>query len=313
MLIGTQLLLSFVIGSSVLALFVGIRAIVTAGKPADRVQQFLGATPGEAPTLRQLEMGASFYQRVIQPLITTLLRQSGRLVPQRNIEALHKKLETAGYPANLNITDFLGVKTLVGVLLGSVVAMLVYLVRTDSLMIVVGSGLVFWFVGFMLPNVWLSTRISARKHEIVKNLPDALDMMTVCVDVGLGLSGAMQHVCQSWENALVEEFTRVLAEVKLGRTRTEALESMANRTGVDEVMNFVMALTLADKLGVSISQVLHIQANQMRIARRQKAEEAARQASIKMLFPLVFLIFPAMFAVLLGPAVPLLLETLTAF
>jgi tight adherence protein C len=313
MLLNAQLLLSFVIGLSVLALFMGLRAMAAPGESTDRMQQFLGATPGTPITLHQLEMRASFYQRIFKPLLTGLLHQLGRLVPQRNIEALHRKLETAGFPGNLSVVDFLGLKILVGLLSGLMFAGLVYLVRTQAPIALAGSFLLFGIIGFMLPNAWLSLRISARKTEILKNLPNALDMMTVCVDAGLGLSGAIQRVAESWDNALVDEFTRVLAEVKLGRTRIEALESMAKRTDLDEIMNFVMALTLAEKLGVSIAQVLHLQARQIRIARRQKIEEIARQASIKMLFPLVFLIFPAMFAVILGPAIPLLLETLTTF
>jgi tight adherence protein C len=313
MITTAQILLSVIVGFSVLAVFMGIRAIVTPVESTDRVQQWILGADGGPPTLRELEMKASFYQRIIQPLLRGLLNQSGRLAPQKNVEALYQKLETAGFPGNLNVVDFLGLKILMGTLIGFLFAAVVYMVRTDSILIVGGTSLIFWVVGFMLPNAWLTTRVSARKKEVLKNMPDALDMMTVCVDAGLGLSGAIQRVAESWENALVDEFTRVLAEVKLGRTRLEALESMANRTDVDEMKNFVMALTLADKLGVSIAQVLHLQSKQMRVARRQRAEELARQASIKMLFPLVFLIFPAMFAVILGPAVPLLLETLTAF
>ena len=170
-------------------------------------------------------------------------------------------------------------------------------------------GLSGGLAGFMIPNYWLIKRIAARKHEILKSLPDALDMMVICVDAGMGLSGAMQRICDNWNNALVEEFARVLTETKLGRSRPDSLEAMAHRTGVKEMISFVMALTMAERLGASIAQVLHVQAEQMRIARRQRAEQLAREASIKMLFPLVFLIFPAMFAVILGPAVPQLLET----
>lgn len=308
--LNAPLLISLVVGVSVLAIFMGIRALAASGDSADRVQQWLVTGQSSPPTLRQLEMRASFYRRLIQPLLNGLLKQSGRLLPQRNLEALHRKLETAGYPANLDVVDFLGLKILLAVILAFIMAVLVYLVRTSSPLALAGAGLTFGLVGFMAPNAWLSLKVSARKKELLKCLPDALDMMTVCVDAGLGLSGAMQRVSESWSNALVEEFNRVLAEVKLGRTRTEALESMAERTDVDEIKNFVMALTLADKLGVSIAQVLHLQAKQMRVARRQRAEELARQAAIKMLFPLVFLIFPALFAVILGPAVPQLLETL---
>ncbi len=134
-------------------------------------------------------------------------------------------------------------------------------------------------------------------------------MLTICVGAGLGLTGAIQRVAEAWDNALCEEFDRLLTEVKLGRTNIQALQDMAERTDVDELRSFVMAITLTLELGTSVAHILLVQAEQMRIFRRQKAEEAARQAAIKMLFPLVFLIFPALFAVLLGPAIPLILET----
>ena len=310
------ILLSFVVGLSVLALFFGVRTLVTSGtESSDRIQQFLeGTGPGVAPTLHQLEMRDSFYQRVIQPIAAGFLQRLGRLAPQRNLEAIQRKLETAGHPANLSIADFLGLKILIGILVGAFIAIIAYIARPDfSILVIAGSALSFGFVGFMAPNLWLSRRARSRQTEIRKSLPDALDMMTICVGAGLGLSGAMQQVAEGWDNALCVEFDKVLTEVKLGRTRIEALESMAKRTDVDEIRSFVMAIVLADQLGVSISKVLVTQAAQMRLIRRQKAEEAAREASIKMLFPLVFLIFPAMFAVLLGPAVPLLLETFRAF
>jgi tight adherence protein C len=314
MLIGAQLLLSLVVGLSVLALAIGVRGIVAPGDAADRMEQFLGTTPGAAlPTLQELEMRTSFYQRAIKPLGMVLLRRLGRLAPQSNVEELERKLETAGFPANLNVVDFLGLKILCSTFLGAATVALMYLSKPDSLIIVGGFGLLLGVFGFALPNFWLSVKITARQAEILRALPDALDMMTICVDAGLGLQGAMQIVCEHWDNALVEELLHVLAEIRLGRSILEAMESMGRRTGVREVMSFVMALTLAHKLGVNIAKVLHIQAEQTRVARRQKAEEIARQAAIKMLFPLVFLIFPAMFAVILGPAVPQLLETLSAF
>jgi tight adherence protein C len=311
MFVGAQFLISFVFGLSVLALVMGVRAIATASSSPDRMKQFLEGAPGAAPTLHQLEMRDSFYQRIVQPVISKLLQLLGRLAPQQNLETLHQRLETAGFPANLNVADFLGLKVLLGVMVGGLAMTLNYVVGFDySLVIVAGVSLLLGFIGFLLPNLWLARQISARKTEVRKSLPDALDMLTVCVGAGLGMSGAMQRVADSWDNALCEEFNRLLVEVKLGRTRIEALENMAKRTDVDEVRSFVTAITLADKLGVSISQVLVTQASQMRLIRRQKAEETAREASIKMLFPLVFLIFPAMFAVILGPAVPMLLETL---
>jgi tight adherence protein C len=309
-LIGFQFLLSIVVGASVLSIVMGIRAFVASEKSENRVSELIGGGGlGPPLTLRQLEMRTSFYERAISPLSNAILGRLGRLAPQRNIEELDKKLERAGFPGNLSVVDFLGLKILVGIFLGGAFAVLIYLFRSN-LILTAGFGLALGLAGFWFPNYWLSIKITARQTEILKSLPDALDMMVICVDAGLGLFGAMQRICDNWDNALVEELIRVIAEVKLGRSNLEALESMGQRVAVKEVSSFVMALNTAYKLGMNISQVLHIQAEQVRIARRQKAEELAHQAAIKMLFPLVFLIFPAMFAVILGPAIPQLLETL---
>jgi tight adherence protein C len=310
MLAGAQVIISLVVGLSVLALITGVRAIVAPGEPVDHLQQFLDSGSGASLTLRDLEMRASFYQRVVRPVSAAILQRLGRLAPQRNIEELHRKLGTAGLLATLNVVDLLGLKILCGVFLGVLAAAVIYLSKSQSLIIVGGLGVLIGILGSMLPNFWLMTRIKSRQREILRAMPDALDMMSICVNAGLGLQGAMQTVCENWDNPLVEEFTRVLAEVRLGRGTMEALESMGQRTGVKEVMSFVLSLSMAYQLGVSIAKVLPIQAEQMRIARRQKAEETAREAAIKMLFPLVFLIFPAMFAVILGPAIPQLMETM---
>jgi tight adherence protein C len=304
-------LISAVVGLTVLALIMGVRAFATPSQSTELLQQkVVGVTPGEVLTLRQIEMRPSFYRRVVQPLFMGSLQRLGRLAPQRNIEALHKKLRAAGSPGNLNVADFLGIKILVGAILGFMLMLLTYVARPDfGFIVIAGVGLAFGFVGVMLPNVWLTRRITNRKAEIVKKLPDALDMLTICVGAGLGLTGAIQRVAEAWDNALCDEFDRLLTEVKLGRTNVQGLQDMADRTDVDELRSFVMAITLTLELGTSVAHILLIQAEQMRILRRQKAEEAARQAAIKMLFPLVFLIFPALFAVLLGPAIPLILET----
>jgi len=310
MLAGTQVIISLVVGLSVLALVTGVRAIVAPGEPVDHLQQFLDSSSGASLTLRDLEMRASFYQRALRPVLVAILQRLGRLAPQRNIEELQRKLDTAGLVARFSVVDFLGLKILCGVFLGVFAAPVIYISKSQSLIIVAGLGVLIGILGSMLPNFWLTTRIKSRQKEILRSMPDALDMMSICVNAGLGLQGAMQTVCENWDNSLVDEFTRVLAEIRLGRGAIEALESMATRTGVKEVISFVLSLSMAYQLGVSLAKVLPIQAEQMRIARRQKAEETARQAAIKMLFPLVFLIFPAMFAVILGPAIPQLMETM---
>jgi len=303
MLAGTALLMSFIVGLSVLAVIAGLRSITAPGETSEQLEQFLGGTAGASITLRELEMRASFYERAIKPVGAALVHTLGRMAPQSNISELQRKLETAGLAASMNVVDFLGLKILLGSVLAVLTAVLV-LLRSGSIPMSIGATLLLGFLGFYLPNLWLMSRMNARQTEIVRALPDALDMMSICVNAGLGLQGAMQTVCENWDNALVDEFTRVLAEIRLGRSALESMENMGKRTGVKEVMSFVLALSMAHRLGISIAKVLPIQAEQMRIARRQKAEETARQASIKMLFPLVFLIFPAMFAVILGPAIP---------
>jgi tight adherence protein C len=157
-------------------------------------------------------------------------------------------------------------------------------------------------VGFFLPSLYLSAVISRRQEAIIKKFPDALDLMSICVDAGLTFDGAMARVDEKWDDPLALEFGRVIYEVQLGKSRRQALRDMANRMDVADVGSFVAAILQAEHLGVSIGKVLRIQSEQMRIRRRQRAEEKAHQAPVKMLFPLVFLVFPSMFIVLLGPA-----------
>ena len=251
----------------------------------------------------------TFTERVLIPLWRNVLSRLGALAPQRNVDTIGRRLETAGRPYGLTVLNFLGLKFIAatlfgiaGLLLGSFVLRQAFLV---SILFVLGFGV----FGFYVPNIWLSGEIRRRQREIMRALPDALDMIVVCTEAGQGLDQAFKRVGTRWHNALTEEFLRILTEIALGRTRREALTGASDRIQLPDVSNMITAVIQAEQLGVSIGSVLRIQANQMRIVRRQRAEELARQASIKLLFPLVFLIFPAMFAVLLGPAIPLLIQT----
>jgi tight adherence protein C len=165
-------------------------------------------------------------------------------------------------------------------------------------------------VGYLLPVFWLRGRIKKRQKVILKTLPDAIDLMTISVEAGLAFDGAMQRVAEKWNNALSQEFHRALSEMRVGKTKREALHELVQRTGVPDLSTFVASIVQADQLGVSISKVLRIQSEQMRIRRRQRAEEQAHKAPILMMIPMVFLIFPATYIVILGPAVP---KILTAF
>jgi tight adherence protein C len=170
---------------------------------------------------------------------------------------------------------------------------------------VVGGAL-----GYTLPGMWLGQQIKKRKKNITKALPDALDLLTISVEAGLGFDVALKRVTEKWDDELSREFKRALSDVQLGRSRREALRDMSDRTGVEDVQTFISAIIQADQLGVSMSKILRLQSDQMRTRRRQRAEEEAQKAPIKMLFPMVFLIFPALFVVILGPAVPKLMTGL---
>jgi tight adherence protein C len=167
----------------------------------------------------------------------------------------------------------------------------------------------FTLLGFYLPNLLLQSKIDRRQKSIRKSLPDALDLLTICVEAGLGFDGAMGKVSEKWDNELSLEFGRVLREIQLGKLRREALRDMAERIGIPEMTSFVAAIIQSEQLGVSMAKVLRIQADQMRMKRRQHAEEEAHKAPVKMLFPMVFLIFPALLIILLGPAGIMLIQT----
>jgi tight adherence protein C len=189
---------------------------------------------------------------------------------------------------------------------------LVFLVTPDGqpFLTALRNALFGAIAGFLLPVQWLNMRVRGRKNQIIRALPDALDMLTIAVEAGLAFESAMIRVGEKWDNVLTREFRRAIAEMRVGMSREEALERMADRCGVAELSTFVAVLVQSTQLGVSIAQVLHTQAEEMRLKRRQRAEELARQAGVKMVIPLALFILPAMFVVVLGPIVPQFLELL---
>ncbi len=266
----------------------------------DRLDTY--ATLEQPPTLEEIELSQPFTQRVLVPLVEGLAALAKRFTPQESMENVRHNLDLAGNPYGWSPVQFMGLRLLAAILLGGLGAV-VLLVSSMSLtrrLLILG---VLAVGGYYLPALWLRSRTSSRQREILRSLPDALDLLTICVEAGLGFDGAMARVAEKWDNELSREFTRVLQEIQLGKLRREALRSMADRIEVQEVSTFVAAIVQAEELGVSIAKVLHIQAEEMRRRRRQRAEELARQAPIKMLPAIAFLIFPAIFIVLLGPAV----------
>lgn len=250
----------------------------------------------------------SFFSRVILPFLRGILRSLGHLLPGRNVEATRRMLIYAGEPGGLTPLDFFGLQILMIVLPAGIYLLTIGLKQPPTLAF--RNALLIAMLGFMLPRFWLRSRVRRRQHEIARALPDALDMMTIGVEAGLAFESAMLRVGERWHNALTREFERAVAEMRVGTPRDVALQRMVERTGVPDLETFVAVLVQSNQLGVPISQVLHAQAAEMRLKRRQRAEELARQAGVKMVFPLIFFIFPAMIVVMLGPAIPIIGEFL---
>lgn len=259
-------------------------------------------------SLEEMELQQPFSQRVVVPVTRALLAVLGRMSPKQSNERIRQNLMQAGNPGNLTPIMFSGIRIGLAVLLLVLFGLVVWAAQIappmNFIYPILGGA-----IGYVLPGIWLGQQIRKRKNNLVKALPDALDLLTISVEAGLAFDSAMQRVAEKWDNELSREFKRVLTDVRLGRVRRDALRDMVTRCGVDDVQTFIAAVIQAEQLGVSISKILRVQSDQMRIRRRQRAEEKAQQAPIKMLFPMVFLIFPALFVVILGPAVPRLYES----
>ena len=261
---------------------------------SDRINEY--AAREEVATIEDIELSLSFSDRVIVPTMQRLSESIARFAPQSLLEQTQRQLEISG--KTLSASEFWLI-TIVSFVLLAGLGWFVARNDPDRQLLFIGSGAL---VGIVLPRYWLTSAISRRKEDVIKKLPDALDLMTICVDAGLTFDGAMAKVKEKWDDPLANEFGRVIYEMQLGKTRRDALKDMTYRLDVPDVQSFIASVLQADQLGVSIGKVLRIQSDQMRVRRRQRAEEKAQQAPIKMLFPMVFLIFPSMFIVLLGPA-----------
>ncbi|HNP69671.1 MAG TPA: type II secretion system F family protein [Kouleothrix sp.] len=266
--------------------------------------------PEQSVTLKELELSKPFRERVIFPAAQRAARLFVWMLPKTRVQALRQRLVMAGNPSNIQPTAFIGVKGLVMVLTVGMSLAFGYLTHYPATffnMLMLG---LLAFCSFALPDFWLSRRVTQRQLAIVNALPDALDLLVIANEAGLSFESAMQEITSKWDNELAAEFGRALADMRMGQARREALTALGDRTGVLDVNTFVSAVNQAESMGVSIGRVLTVQAEELRVKRRQRAQERANQAPVKMMIPLVFLIFPSIFAVLLGPAVP---ELLTAF
>jgi tight adherence protein C len=286
---------------------------LTMSAPVDPVQARLTQLGSmQAKNLEELELQAPFIERTVRPLVNRLSGSMSRVTSSSFTERTEKRLALAGNPGDIRVADWLGIKA-IGTIVGgvlffflfAVVGLLGFPFTIGVVLAVVGA-----LLGYTLPEFWLGGRVRKRQHAILLMIPDALDLLTISVRAGLGFDSALGKVVEKLPGPLSDEFRRALAEVRVGKQRRDALRDIVARTEVTPLTNFIGAIIQAEQLGVSISKVLQVQSEQLRIERRQRAEEAAAKAPIKMLFPLVGCIFPSLFIVILGPALILIVINL---
>ena len=267
-----------------------------------QISQFVKAGPGQ-PGPEDV-LAKSFSERVLKPGFQSMLTKLGSMSANSNRERLRMELLMAGNPGNLTTTAFTGLKWVAGLGIGLLAASYGKMVFSLPIAQVLLLGIGGVFLGTYYPAYWLRGRIKKRNEAIKKALPDALDMLTIVVDAGMGFDQALIKLRERWKNELTLEFERVVNEMRMGVRKMDALHNMAERSDVLELRSFIAVMIQTDRLGISISNVLHVQSQQMRVRRRQEAEESAHKAPIKMLIPIMFFILPALFAIILGPAVP---------
>jgi tight adherence protein C len=242
-----------------------------------------------------------FLSRVVRPLGAKALRSIGGLTPSHHLERIHKQLVLGGVSHSVRAEEVVAAQVVAGAV-GLLLAMAWVVFGDPSARLGALSLVLLPLVGVMAPQSWVRRKVDDRKDAIRRDLPDTLDLMAISVEAGTGLEGAMQVVCQHFTSPLAQELSRTLKEMELGLSRREALHNLKRRTEVPELSNFVLTLTQADALGMPIGRVLKVQAAEMRLRRRQWAREKAGKLPVKILFPLVLFIFPALFVVILGPA-----------
>lgn len=274
---------------------------------SDMVQDRLAAFAGSKPlTLDEVELQKPFQERFIRPAIDRLGKYLSQRTPEKARQDLQNRLNLAGRPGNLSPTDFQALRYVLAIVL-FVAGLLLGLLAHNVIALAAGAG-VGAAVGFLAPVFYLRSKVQARRKEIQLGLPDVMDLLTIAVEAGLGFDAAMQRVTDKFDNALADEFRTVLQEVRLGRPRLEALDEMGRRCGVEDLHNFTQAVIQSEQMGVGLAKILRLQSEEMRRKRRQRAEELAAKASLKMMLPMVGCIFPTLWLILLGPAVLIIMK-----
>ncbi len=251
-------------------------------------------------TVSEIELRQPFGERVVRPALKRLGHLLEQTMPEKARHNLHIMLQVAGRPGGLGTGDFIAVRyVLTGVLCSF--AIFIGALAQSPIVLAVGAALGA-VIGLYGPMLWLRTRLNSRRFEIQIELPDVIDVLVVCVEAGLTFEAAMEKIVEKYEHALADEFGRVMQEVRLGRSRLDALNDLGQRTGVEELNNFVQAIIQSEQLGSGIGRILRIQSDEMRMKRLVTAQEKGARASLKMLLPMLGCIFPTLWVILLGPA-----------
>lgn len=254
-----------------------------------------------APAEMRQELQLPFAQRVLFPAVGRFSNLGRRLSPRGQGDRIRRRLDLAGNPPRWDVDRVFAFKVL-GLAFGALLGILLSVAFGASLLVGIGFTLILAALGLLAPNIVLLQISQTRQQQIQKDLPDALDLLSISVEAGLGFDAALAQVARNTTGPLAEEFFRVLQEMQIGTGRTGAMRALGERTTVPELRGFVTAMVQADAFGVPIANVLRVQANEMRIKRSQRAEEAAQKVPVKILFPLIFCILPALFIVVIGPA-----------
>jgi tight adherence protein C len=263
---------------------------------------------GQPLTVADIELRQPFKDRVIWPLLHRLGRWLEQTTPDKARQQIQLSLMVAGRPGGLGAGEFMAVRYVLTAALCSL-GILIGALAQNRVVLAVGAALG-GAIGLYGPMLWLRLRLNRRRAEIQIELPDVIDVLVVCVEAGLTFEAAMEKVVEKYDHAMAEEFGRVMQEVRLGRPRLEALNDMGQRTGVEELNNFVQAIIQSEQLGSGVSKILRIQSDEMRLKRLVTAQERGARASLKMLLPMLGCIFPTLWVILLGPAALLALSYL---
>ncbi|QCW51226.1 type II secretion system F family protein [Nocardioides dongxiaopingii] len=301
LLLGTLL----VVGA--LVLFLASAGRSTTRRGVERSLELLDTMSTTPPKPRPGQDDRPFAERVLAPLQHRALVVGRRLSGSGSAERLRRRLDLAGNPRDWDADRVVSVKVLGATALLAVGAALALTLGTGlvgTVLLVVGGPV----LGFFLPELYLYQAAYERTEQLQRELPDAIDLLTISVESGLGFDAACQQVARHTEGPLSAEFSRMLREMQIGQSRTAALRALAERTNVPDVRTFVTAMVQADAFGIPTAQVLRVQANEMRVRRRQRAEEKAQQVPVKITFPLVFFILPCLFVAVLGPAAITLMD-----